>query len=184
MALEKEGSALGRGTGSREASGRVAHGRVGTHLSTRIPRVGRWARAFTWVCFVIVTASFLAFVASGAFGDSLEATILAVTFQTLGLLGLLRSFVVGAHTTPTGVRIVSWLRTREFVWRDVRRCDAIPYSGMLSKGIETRLLSMIQITLVGGSQVSLHASVTTPRAALDQARALNDIIRTHRDDHR
>jgi hypothetical protein len=131
-----------------------------------------------------VTASFLAFVASGSFGDPLGVAILAVAFQTLGLLGLLRSFVVGAHTTPTGVRIVSWLRTREFVWRDVRRSDAIPYSGMLSKGIETRLLSMIQITLVGGSQDSLHASVTTPRAALDQARALNDIIRTHRDDHR
>jgi hypothetical protein len=107
MALEKD-SALGRGTGSREASGRVAHARVGTHLSTRIPRVGRWARVFTWVCIGIVTASVLAFVASGSFGDPLGVTILAVAFQTLGLLGVLRSLVVGVHTTPTGVRIISW----------------------------------------------------------------------------
>jgi hypothetical protein len=159
-------------------------GTAGIELSTRIPRIGRWARAFGWVCFAIVTASFLAFVASGSFGDSLGATILAVAFPALGLLGVVRSFVVGVRTTPTGVRVSSWLRTREFAWRDVRRSDAIPYSGMLSKGIETRLLAMIQITLVDGHQVAIRASVATPTAAVHQARALNDIIRAHREHHR
>lgn len=129
------------------------------------------------LCFAIVTLSFLGFVAGGAFGDSLVVTLIAVGFQTLGVLALLRSLVLGVYTTPTGLRVVSWLRTRELAWSELRRSDATPYWGVLSKGINTRLLSMIQITLTDGRQLPIRASVTAPRSASKQARALNDIIR-------
>jgi hypothetical protein len=83
------------------------------------------------------------------------------------------------YTSETGVRVVSWLRNRDLAWSEIRRSDAIPYAGQLSKGIDTRLLSMIQITLTDGSRVAVRASVAPPRAASQQARALNDMIRTH-----
>ncbi|GMA89944.1 hypothetical protein GCM10025869_04730 [Homoserinibacter gongjuensis] len=146
-------------------------------MSTRLPQVGRWARGLAILCFVIVTFSFVSFVVAGSFGDSLVVTLIAVGFQTLGLLALLRSLVVGVYSTVTGVRVVSWLRTRELAWSEIRRSDAVPYSGVLSKGIDTRLLSMIQITLTDGSQLPIRASVTAPGAASKQASTLNDVIR-------
>lgn len=42
----------------------------------------------------------------------------------------------------------------------------------------------IEITLVDGRQLPIHAGVTPPGAALRQARTLNDIIRAHREHHR
>lgn len=147
-------------------------------MSTRIPKVGRWARGLAMACFAIATASFLGFVAAGWFGASLSVTLIAIALQTLSLIALLRSWAVGVYTTQSGVRAVSWLRTRDLAWSEIRRSDAIPYCGALSKGMDTRLLSMIQITLANGGHVAIRASVTTPRAASEQARALNDIIRT------
>jgi hypothetical protein len=44
--------------------------------------------------------------------------------------------------------------------------------------------TLIEITLVDGRRLPIHAGVTTRGAALREARTLNDIVRTHRDNHR
>jgi hypothetical protein len=49
-----------------------------------------------------------------------------------------------------------------------------------SRSVQT----LIEITLVDGRRLPIHAGVTTRGAALREARTLNDIVRTHRDNHR
>ncbi|MFT4283607.1 MAG: hypothetical protein QM598_02080 [Protaetiibacter sp.] len=47
----------------------------------------------------------------------------------------------------------------------------------MSKGIDTRLLSMIQLTLADGRQVSIRATIGRPRTVSRQAAELNAAIR-------
>lgn len=126
-------------------------------------------------CFIVVTIALLGTLLGGRSHTPLEHVVAAV-FQFGATAALVRALFLGVYASTDGVKIVSWFQTRHYRWRDLRRSDAIPYDGLLSKGIETRLLSVIQVTLADGDQIAIYSTFGPRRRLVAQANALNRLI--------
>lgn len=102
--------------------------------------------------------------------------LIAAIFQIFVTAIAFRSLFVGVYFDQKGVRLVSWIKSNSAEWSAVRRSDAVPYFGLLSKGIDTRLASMIRVTFGDDRMIDVPSTVGSPRAVKRQASALNRLI--------
>ncbi|WP_222706027.1 PH domain-containing protein [Homoserinibacter sp. GY 40078] len=107
--------------------------------------------------------------------DGVNAS-LACVFLAVAVAAFIRSIFIGVKVGEAGVRLVSWFQTRTFRWSELRRSDAVPYYGLWSKGAETRLISMIQVTLANNVALKVYGTMGAPRATIRRAKILNDMI--------
>ncbi|GAA3729866.1 hypothetical protein GCM10022239_03120 [Leifsonia bigeumensis] len=145
----------------------------------RLKGSGTLARWLATAAFVIVTVSFLAFLSDGG-GQGLLA---ACIFQFVATVTMLRSMYIGVYVGSDRVRFVSWMRRFTLEWSGIRRSDAIPYSGFLSKSSDTNFASMIRVTLADGRMIELQSTVGGPRAVRRQAASLNRLIQVRSCSH-
>lgn len=121
---------------------------------------------------MIMSISMVASFRTATAADQIAGCIL----QAAVTAAFVRSLFVGVFVGAEGVRLSSWFRTWRFDWSELRRSDAVPYGGLITKGIESRLASIIQVTLVNAKTVELAATIGRPRTVARQAAHLRKAI--------
>jgi hypothetical protein len=72
---------------------------------------------------------------------------------------IVRSLRVGIWISPAGLNIRSWFKTWALPPGSIRRCDRVPYWGMLQGAGESRFFWMVTLSLYDGRTVNVRCTV-------------------------
>lgn len=117
--------------------------------------------------FIRITGIAAAVLLLGGMGIGLTAKVPSDPANWTGFLALLgaltfviaRGFRVGIWIVPEGLVVRSWFKTWHFPEGTIRRCDRVPYWGMLQGAGESWFFWMISLALTDGTTIYVRSTV-------------------------
>jgi hypothetical protein len=76
---------------------------------------------------------------------------------------IVRCLRVGIWISPAGLNIRSWFKSWTLPPGSIRRCDRVPYWGMLQGAGESRFLWMVTLSLYDGRTVNVRCTLAPRR---------------------
>lgn len=130
-------------------------------------------RALAVPAFVFMTVVSVIWVRSGDLSDWPWVLL----FQLPLTFFAIRSLAIGVWLSSSSLTIATWFSTTSYQLDGLRRCDAIPYWGLLTKGIDTNLACMLLLTTAEGRRIAKHGTIATRQRAVSQAKQVRAAIR-------
>jgi hypothetical protein len=98
--------------------------------------------------------------------------LLLIVFVAL----IVRAASVGVWISPAGLVVRSWFQTWRWPRENVRRCERVPYWGLLEGTGESRITWMLKFSLYDGTSVLVRSTIAPRRTSQQQVLELQSYL--------
>lgn len=143
---------------------------------TRVYKSGGFGRALA----LAVSALFLTAIALGLLAKTAPSPFKWPAFAVLVVVFLAlpaRAAMVGVWMSPTGIIARSWFKTWRLDAEAIRRCERVPYAGLLYGYGESRHIWMLKLSLWDGTTIVIRSTIAPRKTSEAQAGQLQEFLR-------